>query len=36
LELLEAGLGEKNSCRNAFSTRETGWRGSSTLPRRAK
>jgi uncharacterized protein involved in outer membrane biogenesis len=36
VELLEAGLGEKNSCSNAFSTRKPAGQGSSTSPRRAK
>jgi hypothetical protein len=36
LEFLEAGLGEKNSCSNAFSTSQPAGQGSSTSPRRAK
>ena len=34
LQLLEAGLGEKNSCSNAFSKREPVAQGSSTSPHR--
>jgi len=36
LQLLEAGLGEKNSCSNAFSKRDSAGQGTTTAPHRSR